>query len=71
MFFCVSVAMTLSFAPVRCVSRVKSPKSWLVTVTSVIWCTALLRSTCTMRTSALPYWLPPSVIPMTNLLVSC
>jgi hypothetical protein len=55
-FFWVSVAMTLALSPVWKVSA-KSPMSWLVTVTSVIRCTGVDRSTCTRRTSAFPYWL--------------
>src|SRR5690349_8221049 len=54
--------MTLALSPVRKVSA-KSPSSWLVTVTSVIRCTGVARSTCTKRHSALPYWLSPSEMP--------
>jgi hypothetical protein len=52
-FFCVSVASTFSFAPVRWVS-VMSPESETLTLRSVSSCLALLRSTRTRRTSALP-----------------
>ena len=53
-FFWVSVAMTALLSPVACVA-VKSPMSWLVTLTSLIRWTGVDRSTCTSRTSALPY----------------
>ena len=62
-FFCVSVAMTALLSPVACVAA-KSPISWLVTFTSLILCTGVDRSTCTSRTSALPYWLGPHTMAM-------
>src|SRR4051794_10400086 len=55
--------MTALLSPVACVAA-KSPISWLVTFTSVILCTGVNRSTCTSRTSALPYWLGPNTIAM-------
>ena len=53
-FFWVSVAITMSFAPVRWAS-VKSPINWLVTLKSFRTCWSALRSRWTRRTSALPY----------------
>src|SRR4051794_19000667 len=65
-FFWASVVSTWALSPAVC-AAVKSPRRLELTLRSTSWCRGLLRSTATTRTSAFPYWLRPSTIPMTHL----
>src|ERR1700753_1265735 len=47
----------------------KSPRSAVDTLRSLIWCRSPSRTTCTRRTSALPYWLVPKVMAMADFLL--
>jgi len=55
-FFWVSVGTTLAFEPMRCASS-RSPESVTPTLRSTKLWTGVLRSTATILTWALPYWL--------------
>src|SRR4051812_32926476 len=64
-FFCASVVSTWALSPSVC-AAVKSPRRLELTLRSTSSCRGVLRSTATTRTSAFPYWLRPSTIPMTH-----